>query len=64
MASVFIKQLKKDYDLGKTKVHALKCIDLNINKGEFVTLVEPSGSGKTMLLNLICCLDYPSSGEV
>lgn len=54
----------KQYDLGKTKVDALKGVDLEVKKGEFLCIVGPSGSGKTTLLNLIGCLDTPSSGEV
>ncbi len=53
MASVCVKQLSKDYDLGKTKVHALKNIDLSMDKGEFVTIAGPSGSCKFTLLNMI-----------
>jgi len=64
MAAVQLKQLKKDYDLGKIKVRALQGINLAINKGEFITIAGPSGSGKSTLLNLIGCLDYPTSGEV
>lgn len=64
MATVTIKKVKKDYTLGKTKVHALKGVDLTIEAGEFVTVAGASGSGKSTLLNLIGCLDHPSSGEI
>ena len=64
MASIELIDLKKDYDLGKTKVSALKGVSISIDKGEFVTIAGPSGSGKSTLLNLIGCLDYPTSGEV
>ena len=64
MASIQLIDLKKDYDLGKTKVSALKGVSISIDKGEFVTIAGPSGSGKSTLLNLIGCLDYPTSGEV
>jgi putative ABC transport system ATP-binding protein len=64
MTIVSIKKVKKDYDLGKTVVKALQGIDLNIEKGEFVTIAGASGSGKSTLLNLIGCLDYPSEGEI
>ncbi|MBN1799493.1 MAG: ABC transporter ATP-binding protein [Spirochaetales bacterium] len=64
MVSVELKAIKKDYDLGKTKVRALKGINLTIDKGEFIAVAGPSGSGKSTLLNLIGCLDYPTAGEV
>lgn len=64
MTTINIKQVTKTYNLGKTDVHALRGIDLTIQKGEFVTIAGASGSGKSTLLNLIGCLDYPSSGEV
>jgi putative ABC transport system ATP-binding protein len=64
MVTVELKALKKDYDLGKTKVCALKGINLAIDKGEFTAVAGPSGSGKSTLLNLIGCLDYPTAGEV
>jgi len=54
----------KTYVLGKTKVPALKGIDLKIEKGAFISVAGPSGSGKTTLLNLIGCLDRPDSGSI
>ncbi len=59
-----IFNLKKEYKMGDTIVHALKGIDLKINRGEFVSIMGPSGSGKTTLLNMIGALDNPTSGEV
>ena len=64
MASIRLIELKKDYDLGKTKVSALQGVSISIDKGEFVAIAGPSGSGKSTLLNLIGCLDYPTAGEV
>lgn len=59
-----IKDVKKTYILGKTRVLALSGINLNINEGEFVCIIGPSGSGKSTLLNILGCLDKPDSGEV
>tara|TARA_B000000437_G_C11601913_1_gene287737 strand:+ start:48 stop:734 length:687 start_codon:yes stop_codon:yes gene_type:complete len=54
--------LTKEYKVGSQKVIALKGINLNVDKGEFISIMGPSGSGKTTLMNIIGCLDSPSNG--
>ena len=56
--------IKKNFDLDKTKLQILKGIDINIQVGEFVTIMGKSGSGKSTLLNILSTLDTPSEGEV
>lgn len=64
MSLIEMKEIKKDYFLGETTVHALKGIDLTIESGEFVAVWGPSGSGKTTLLNLIGAIDEPTQGNL
>jgi putative ABC transport system ATP-binding protein len=64
MALIEMKNIKKDYPLGETVVHALRGIDLQIDRGEFVAIWGPSGSGKTTLLNLIGAIDEPTKGKL
>lgn len=64
MALIEMKNITKDYHLGETVVHAVRGIDLQIDKKEFVAVWGPSGSGKTTLLNLIGAIDAPTSGEL
>ncbi|MEO0238985.1 MAG: ABC transporter ATP-binding protein [candidate division WOR-3 bacterium] len=59
-----LEKVEKIYIAGKVKVHALKGVDLEVEKGEIIALVGPSGSGKTTLLNIIGCIDKPTSGKV
>ncbi len=63
MALIETKNLNKVYDLGETKVHALDEVNIGIANGEFVAVMGPSGSGKSTFMNVIGCLDEPTSGQ-
>ena len=63
MALIELKDIHKVYDMGAEKVHALNGIDLAVERGEYVAIMGSSGSGKSTLMNLIGCLDTPSSGS-
>ena len=57
------KNLKRNFKVGSETIQALKGVNLSIDKGEFVSIMGPSGSGKTTLMNIIGCLDTPTSGS-
>lgn len=59
---IVIRNLVKEYHLGKTIVPALQGVDIEVQRGEFTVVMGPSGSGKSTLLNIIGCLDSPTSG--
>ncbi len=61
---VAVEDVSKTYKLGKTEVHALRGVWLEIHRGEFLSIAGPSGSGKTTLLNLVGCIDTPTAGRV
>jgi putative ABC transport system ATP-binding protein len=60
---IVTRAIKRDYDMGGEVVHALRGVDLAVRRNEYVAIMGPSGSGKSTLMNLIGCLDTPSSGE-
>jgi putative ABC transport system ATP-binding protein len=64
MSIVSVRNVSKDYMLGKTVVPALRDVSLEVEQGEFLSIAGPSGSGKTTLLNLVGCVDTPTSGTV
>ncbi|MBQ9292822.1 MAG: MacB family efflux pump subunit [Campylobacter sp.] len=58
-----LENINKIFTLGENKVHVLKDINLHIKKGEFISIIGQSGSGKSTLMNIVGCLDTPSSGS-
>ena len=61
---ISVTDVKKDYQLGKTLIPALKGVSFDIHEGEFLSIVGPSGCGKSTLLNIIGCIDKATSGRV
>jgi putative ABC transport system ATP-binding protein len=60
---ISLSEITKHYHTGKVEVRALRGIDLEIKKGEFIAIIGPSGSGKSTLMNIMGCLDMPTAGE-
>ncbi|GLB50828.1 ABC transporter ATP-binding protein [Neptunitalea lumnitzerae] len=63
MSLISISDIRRDFKLGTEIVHVLRGINLEIKKGEYVALMGPSGSGKSTLMNILGCLDTPTSGS-
>jgi len=64
MAIISMKEVKKNYPLGKTEVQAVRGVTVDIMEGDFISFAGASGSGKTTVLNMIGCVDVPSDGQV
>jgi putative ABC transport system ATP-binding protein len=62
-AVIQVEDVHKYYDLGETKVHALRGVDMKVEPGEFVAIMGSSGSGKSTFMNMLGCLDKPTSGR-
>jgi putative ABC transport system ATP-binding protein len=63
MSVIKLTKISRRYQMGSETIHALREVSLEIHRGEYVAIMGPSGSGKSTLMNLIGCLDTPSSGD-
>jgi len=63
-AIIEMQNVRREYSVGDTKIYALRDVSFQIEQGEFVSIMGPSGSGKSTCMNMIGCLDKPSSGTV